>query len=166
MRLFILSLCAAVAAIPAGAAAQSSAPAFRNAEACLRNNVVAAVEASAGAADAAALLTEYLCAREIAAAALHQRNTATLENMRAMAGGMTIEGEGEMDDSLDDLAVDPVTGEIVSKAAKSDAEAQNTFMAMQMLGAMGMFSGGANSDPIPTSLRALAGQLVMEARRR
>ncbi len=159
MRL-VLTLAAVLAATPAVARQSEQPPAVKNAEACLRQNVAGAVRASAGAADAAAFLMDYLCAGPVEAAARHARSTNTLAMLREMQIGAEVAPE---DDWLAGAGVDPVTGELELKAAKG-GEAQGTLMAVQMMS--GMFGGGQNADPRPIALRELAGQLVQEARGR
>lgn len=157
MRL-VLALAIALASTPAVARQAEAPPAVKNAEACLRQNVADAVRAGAGAADAAAFLMDYLCAGPVEAAARHARSTNTLAMLREMQLDAEVAPE---DDWLAGAGVDPVTGELELKAAKG-GEAQGTLMAVQMMS--GMFGGGQNADPRPTSLRELAGRLIQEVR--
>jgi len=155
MRL-VLVAAVLLAASPSSARQSDVPPAVKNAETCLRQNVGAAVEAGAGAADAAAFLMDYLCAGAIEAAALHARSTSTL----AMLREMEFNEEAE-EDWLAGAVVNPVTGELELKAAKAP-EAQGMLVAMQMMS--GIMGGGQNADPRPIHLRELAGRLVQEAR--
>lgn len=158
MRL-VLTIAAVLASTPA--AAQSEPPeAVKNAEACLRQNAANAVRASTGAADAATFLMDYLCAGPVETAARHARSTNTLTMLREMELG---EEMGAEEDWLAGAVVDPVTGELKLKAAKSP-EAQGGLIAMQMMSSL--FGGGQNADPRPIALRELAGRLVQEARTR
>lgn len=159
MRL-ILTLAAVLASTPAAARQAEPPPAVKNAEACLRQNAADAVQASTGAADAAAFLMDYLCAGPVETAARHARSTNSLTMLREMQQGAEIAPE---DDWLTGAVVDPVTGELELKAAK-DPAAQGGLMAMQMMSSF--FGGGQNADPRPIALRELAGRLVQEVRAR
>ena len=156
MRL-LLTLAAVLAATPVVARQVEAPPAVKNAETCLRQNAAGAVAASAGAADAASFLMDFLCAGPIETATRHARSTNTLNMLREMQIGEEMTGE---EDWLAGAVVDPVTGELELKAAKS-AEAQGGLIAMQMMS--NILGGGQSADARPVALRELAGRLVQEA---
>lgn len=179
-----LLLAAALTAAPQEA---SRPPALTNAETCLADQVDAAVAASSGASDAAAFLLDYLCAGPVDRAAAWQRNTDMLVAMKGMFEGMEnnssffsvdveeIDVDGadttELDsvadasafpnmfEGLDDVEVDPVSGEFV---VDPDATSMVAATLRAQTGALGQMMG----DPRPVFLRELAGRLVLEARRR
>lgn len=179
----VVAMVTGVLAVSAGSArAQDRAPALVNAETCLRDRVADAVAVSSGAADAADFLLNYLCAEAVTAAARYRYNTAMLGAMQGMMGMFdgaddeTLAGEDEAftDDaaSPDDeafpyedvnpfgdmqaLSVDQTTGQIIGG---DDA--------MGFAGAMGIQGMAMEAFYLQpsTELRALAGQLILEARR-
>lgn len=174
-------LAAGLAAAPQ-AAAEPRPPALTNAEACLREKVGAAVAASTSASDAADFLLTYLCAGPVDRAAAWQRNTEMLASMKGMFDGLkdmvppaldddeayeeATSGEtaeptdmGELFGGMEDLSVDPITGDLVI------AEGASGIMASTLrtqTNAVGQLMG----DQRPVLLRELAGRLVLEARSR
>ena len=166
---------AGLAAAPQ-AAAEPRPPALTNAEACLRERATDAVAASTSASDAADFLLTYLCAGPVDRAAAWQRNTELLASMKSMFDGLkdmvppayeeTTSDEtagpadmGELFGGMEDVSVDPVTGELVV------AEGAPGMMASTLrtqTNAVGQLMG----DQRPVFLRELAGQLVLEARGR
>lgn len=172
-----------VLAISAGSAqAQDRAPALTNAEACLRDRAADAVAVSAGAADAADFLLNYLCAEAVTAAARYRYNTAMVGAMQGMMGmfegadeealdgedGVLIEDEAFPDEEafadgvfnpfgdMQSLSVDQTTGEIIGA---EDASGISGAMGVQ-----GMAMEAFYLQP-SVELRALAGQLILDARR-
>lgn len=164
------------------AAAEQRPPALTNAEACLREKVGDAVAASTSASDAADFLLTYLCAGPVDRAAAWQRNTEMLASMKGMFDGFkdmvppTVDDEeaedgsessepsplatvGELFDGMDDVSVDPVTGDLVLAEGASG-------MMVSTLRSQTNAVGQILGDQRPVFLRALAGQLVLEARTR
>ncbi|HEY0599348.1 hypothetical protein [Brevundimonas sp.] len=159
--LFACAVLAAAAATTCAAAQEPPPPALKGAETCMRDNAGLAVQSSSGAADAAAFLVGYLCAGPVETAALYDRNSATLRNLRLM-----LESSDEANEDADWMAgmvVDPVTGELDLKSAKGE-DAQSGLMAMQMLSGMGIF-GGRSGNEAPAFIRETAARFVMEHRR-
>ena len=162
-------------------------PAFTNAESCLADRADAAVAASSGASDAAVFLLDYLCAGPVDRAAAWQRNTDMLATMKGVFEGMennssffTVDVEetdvdgadpaevdteagaaafSDMFEGLNDVRVDPVTGELVVDPGASSMIAATLRTQTKALGQM-------MGDPRPVFLRELAGRLVLGARGR
>lgn len=152
-------------------------PAITNAEACLREKASTAVSASAGAADAAEFLLDYLCAGAVQKAVFWQLNTDVLANMKsvvesmrndAVASGIESGEDGEEPTAstfsnifgdFDSVSVDPVTGEFVVNPASTSLSA--TTLRSQS-SAYSQMAG----NKTPAFLRELAAQVVMEARAR
>ena len=168
MRITVLPILAGVAVFAGVAQAQDRPPALENAEACLRDQAQAAVSVSTGATDAAEFLLNYLCAEPVSAAARYTYNTGVVGAFQGMMGTFGDDpagpGEDENADSLgslfgptDNVSVDPTTGHII---APEDGARLG-----RMLGASTPGMEAIYLQP-SAELRALAGQLVLQARGR
>lgn len=178
----LMSAAAMALAIQSAPDQEPRPPVYTNAEACLRQNVDAAVAASSGAADAAEFLISYLCAEPIGAVTRYEANTALVKQMNATRDAMM-----NLADSVDVEVVDPVTDDSGEGADVDEAASVEGFDFGSMFGEMnvdpvtgdlvatspGMLSAlsGAQNIPAllnnepPASLRALVGQLIVERRR-
>lgn len=170
MRKMIIVLAGLVVAAAGSAQAQTRAPALENAETCLRERVAEAVAAGSGAADAAEFLLSYLCAEAVTTSGRYRYNSgmvAAMQGVTGMFGAVPDDGAEEAEDdgaaetagffgNMGSLSVDQITGEIVGAEGAS-----------AMLGAMGaqnLFMEALYLQP-SADLRALAGQLILDARR-
>lgn len=178
----MLAILLAAGLATAPQAAEPSPTALTNAEACLRQKVDAAVAASTSASDAADFLLTYLCAGPVDRAAAWQRNTEMLTSMKGMFDGLkdmvpptpdddqayeeAASGEtaeptdmGELFGGMEDVSVDPITGDLVIAEGASGIVASTI---RTQTNAIDQLMG----DQRPVFLRELAGQLVLEARAR
>lgn len=171
-------LAAALVAAPAAqpASPQDRPPAYTNAEACLRQNADRAVAASSGAVDAAEFMLDYLCAEQVDAARRYERNSAYAAQITAAISAATAAANRAADAAVDAAAaatgedvddeespfeletmfgsytVDPVTGHMTSTGTMGDLSNADATTAML-------------SNQVPSFLRLLAAQLIVERRR-
>ena len=169
MRITFLTILGGLAVFADVAQAQDRPPALENAEACLMAQAESAVAVSTGATDAAEFLLNYLCAEPVSAAARYTYNIAVVGSFQAMMGmiGDDSAGADDGDQSSDGgdavfgsmgaMSVDPTTGHMISP--------EGAMGLSSMMGASAPAMEAIYLQPTP-QLRALAGQLVLEARRR
>ena len=168
MRIFLAAAVATGCVFAAPAQAQDRPPAYLNAEACLRARVAEAVEVTSGAVDASEFLLGYLCAETVSYAIAYQQNTASLLALHDMTNGMQqlgadsgvkgAESPFDYSELFGSLKVDPVTGAFVSNDSSPGLMGGT-------LKAQAVQMGALFGDRPPTFLRALAGELVLQARR-
>ncbi len=168
MRLFLAAALMAASVAVAPVQAQDRPPAYLNAETCLRERVAEAVAVTSGAVDASEFLLVYLCAETVSYAIAYQQNTASLLALHDMTNGMQQLGTGsevkgsaspfDYSELFGSLKVDPVTGAFISN------DSSPGFMS-STLKAQAIQMGAMFGDRPPTFLRALAGELVLQARR-
>ena len=167
MRIAILVAIAAVVSTACGlASAQVSTPIVERAEQCLVDNVkrVVAIESDINAA--ASFLVDYACATEVAGAARYERNLGYVEAAEAMSKAAKARSaemtKGATSAMFDFSAqVDPTTGDIVSPPASGAGE--QPFL-QSTLPSVSKQSENMVPWAVPSSLRMLAGRLVLEAR--
>lgn len=167
MRIAILVASAAVVSTAGGAAnAQTSAPIVARAEQCLVDNVkrVVAIESDINAA--ASFLVDYACAMEMAGAARYERNLGYVNAAEAMskaAKARSAEMTKSAASTMFDFSarVDPTTGDIVSPPASGAGE--QPFL-QSTLPSVSKQNEHMVPWAVPSSLRMLAGRLVLEAR--
>lgn len=167
MRVVILGAIAAIASTAGGAAsAQTSAPIVARAEQCLVDNVKRVVAIETDISAAANFLVEYACAAEVAGAARYERNLGYVEAAEAMSKAVKARSaemtKGAPSTMFDFRArVDPTTGDIVSPPVSGAGE--QPFL-QSTLPSVSKQSENMVPWAVPSSLRMLAGRLVLEAR--
>lgn len=163
-KVFLTAIFAGATALGAASAiAAEPVPAIARAEACLRANVDRVVGMEADLLSAGSFLVSYICAEETARAAKYERNTAWLISMRGF-----VKASNQMSPNLSfgsdiDATVDPATGEFVIPPPKPGAPPN---MMTSMLASMSSTSAIMMPDAPSSSLRKLAGDLVLAARER
>lgn len=163
-KVFFTAIVVGVAMLGAAPAlAAEPVPVIARAEACLRANVERVVAVEADLQSAGSFLVSYICAEETARAAKYERNTAWLISMRGFVKASNQMSPNASFGSDIDATVDPATGEFVIPPPKPGAPPN---MMTSMLGSMSTNAAIMVPDAPSSSLRKLAGDLVLAARER
>jgi hypothetical protein len=178
-KLALLPLAALIVAGPAFA--QDKPPVVARAEQCLAAKVDQVVAADPDINSAASFLVTYACAEEVTRASHYERNVATVKAYTGMFGAMSqlatasaaakdaknAKGKDAKSEAAaanmakmfdtSGMGVDPETGDIV---LPKDGGGLFAGMMPQINQAQAATGG---NEPVPVSLRKLAGELVMAA---